>query len=158
MNDRNHKRALIVANAQIDENTERLEAILRVANMADIVILSHEWKERVPASLKRVADFTITTGKKGTEKEAFSAFEGGTLRPIKSLEEILSQEHVGDVIVCGWTLNSMVGQTAFDARALGYDTTVCYDGSRAGGEILQISIRLDNAGIWIKDSTEIWKD
>ena len=55
---------------------------------------------------------------------SFSAFEGGTLRPLESLEDILRREEVTHVAVGGYWLDWCVAQTAFDANALGYNVAV----------------------------------
>lgn len=54
----------------------------------------------------------------------FSAFEGGTLRPLESLEDILAREEITHVTVGGYLLEGAVASTAFDANALGYSTMV----------------------------------
>ena len=54
----------------------------------------------------------------------YSAFEGGTLRPLSTLEDILTHERVTHVTVGGYWLEYRVAQTALDANALGYDTVV----------------------------------
>jgi nicotinamidase/pyrazinamidase len=54
----------------------------------------------------------------------FSAFEGGTLRPLESLEDILRSEEITHVAVGGYWLDFCVAQTAFDAAALGYATAI----------------------------------
>lgn len=58
------------------------------------------------------------------DKFGYSAFEGGTLRPLESLEDILAHEKVSHVAIGGYWLNGCVAQTAFDANALGYATAV----------------------------------
>lgn len=58
------------------------------------------------------------------DREGFSAFEGGTLRPLESLEDILQREEVTHVAVGGYWLDWCVAQTAFDANALGYNTAI----------------------------------
>jgi nicotinamidase/pyrazinamidase len=54
----------------------------------------------------------------------YSAFEGGTLRPLESLEDILRNEKITHVAVGGYWLDLCVAQTAFDAAALGYATAI----------------------------------
>lgn len=61
---------------------------------------------------------------KSLDHEGYSAFEGGTLRPLESLEDILAREEVTHVSVGGYWLNGCVAQTAFDANALGYNTAI----------------------------------
>ncbi len=71
---------------------------------------------RLNPYVTRMADVIVT-------KEAVgpSAFEGGTLRPI---ERILKIHGITRVVVGGYFLEWTVAQTAFDANALGYDTSV----------------------------------
>lgn len=54
----------------------------------------------------------------------YSAFEGGTLRPLESLEDILRREEVTHVTIGGYWLEWCVAQTAFDANALGFSTAI----------------------------------
>lgn len=63
---------------------------------------------------------------KGLDRQhgGFSAFEGGTLRPLESLEDILRREEITHVAVGGYWLDWCVAQTAFDANALGYATAI----------------------------------
>jgi nicotinamidase-related amidase len=58
------------------------------------------------------------------DQGGFSAFEGGTLRPLESLEDILAREKITHVAVGGYWLEYAVSNTAFDANALGYNTAV----------------------------------
>ena len=68
-------------------------------------------------------NYVISKGLDGN-REGFSAFEGGTLRPLESLEDILQREEVTHVAVGGYWLDGCVAQTAFDANALGYSTAI----------------------------------
>lgn len=68
-------------------------------------------------------NYVITKGL-GHKEGGFSAFEGGTLRPLESLEDILRREEVTHVAVGGYWLDWCVAQTAFDANALGYATAI----------------------------------
>lgn len=58
------------------------------------------------------------------DQGGFSAFEGGTLRPLESLEDILRREEITHVAVGGYWLEWCVAQTAFDASALGFATAI----------------------------------
>jgi nicotinamidase/pyrazinamidase len=78
---------------------------------------------RVIPELAQVADYVITKGLERTQG-AFSAFEGGTLRPLEKLENILEGEQITHITVGGYWLENVVSYTAFDANALGYHTTV----------------------------------
>ena len=66
----------------------------------------------------------VITKSLSREQGGFSAFEGGTLRPLESLEDILRREEVTHVAVGGYWLDWCVAQTAFDANALGYATAI----------------------------------
>lgn len=149
------RKALIVVD--LEDGVDRIvDPILKLASRADIVILARNGTQRTktPTALRRVVDYIVTKGIDG--RPTYSAFDGGTLRPIESLEEILTREKVSDVVICGCTLRTVVSQTAFDARALGYSTTVCFDATVMGGEILGPMEKLQKADIDIQDSNEIW--
>lgn len=147
------KKALIV----IEVHDKRVfPSILLLAERADLVILDRNGAgNRLPTPLKQVGD-CITTRGINPDKPNYSAFDGGTLRPIESLESILAREQVSDVVVCGATLRTIVSQTAFDANALGYNTLVCYDATIPGGEILGPLKKLQAAGIDFEESSDIW--
>lgn len=84
------------------------------------------------------------------DREGFSAFEGGTLRPLESLEDILQREEVTHVIVGGYWLDQCVARTAFDANALGYTTAIemqCTIPSSPGVNVEGISKQLIQAGV-----------
>lgn len=66
----------------------------------------------------------VITKSIGPDQGGFSAFEGGTLRPLESLEDILRREEVTHVAVGGYWLEWCVSQTAFDAAALGFATAI----------------------------------
>ncbi len=59
-----------------------------------------------------------------SDQGGYSAFEGGTLRPLESLEDILRNEKITHVSVGGYWLDWCVAQTACDANALGYTTAI----------------------------------
>jgi nicotinamidase/pyrazinamidase len=125
-----------------------LEPLIEYATLAaDIVIASrnlrppnHKLFENSPASCvkgtpgaKIVSDLAVIVAKpenyvisKGLDGDRgeFSAFEGGTLRPLESLEDILRREEVTHIAVGGYWLERCVAQTAFDAAALGYATAI----------------------------------
>lgn len=66
----------------------------------------------------------VITKSIGRDQGGFSAFEGGTLRPLESLEDILRREEITHVAVGGYWLDWCVSQTAFDANALGFSTAI----------------------------------
>src|ERR1700677_585147 len=59
-----------------------------------------------------------------SDRGGFSAFEGGTLRPLESLEDILRREEITHVAIGGYWFDFCVAQTAYDAAALGYATAI----------------------------------
>lgn len=69
------------------------------------------------------SNYVVTKSLQRTQG-GFSAFEGGTLRPLESLEDILYREQITHVTVGGYWLDWAVAQTAFDASALGYQTAI----------------------------------
>lgn len=71
----------------------------------------------------QVQNYVITKSM-DRKQGGFSAFEGGTLRPLESLEDILRREEITHVAVGGYWLDWCVAQTAFDANALGYATAI----------------------------------
>lgn len=68
-------------------------------------------------------NYVVTKGME-PDQGGFSAFEGGTLRPLESLEDILAREEITHITVGGYLLESAVSYTALDANALGYSTMV----------------------------------
>lgn len=125
-----------------------IEPLVEYATLAaDVVIASRNLRsadhvsfENVPASCvkgtpgaKIVSDLAAIVAKpenyvisKALNKNQgdFSAFEGGTLRPLENLEDILRNEKITHVTVGGYWLEFCVAQTAFDASALGYSTAI----------------------------------
>jgi nicotinamidase/pyrazinamidase len=71
----------------------------------------------------KVENYVITKGI-AKDQGGYSAFEGGTLRPLESLEDILRREKITHIAVGGYWLDKCVAQTACDASALGYSTVV----------------------------------
>ncbi len=115
-----------------------IEPIAETAALADVVLPTrfgrsgkgHSDKE-VPISLS---------------PDCASAFQGGTLRPLAWLEEILSDLEVTQVWVAGEPLRLVV-QTALDANALGYPTCVFRD--TMGHCDSATIMRLESAGVVI---------
>lgn len=104
--------------------------------------------EVVSLIAKKENSYVITKGVKPDEG-GFSAFEGGTLRPLETLEEILEREKITHVTVGGYWLEHCVSQTAFDANALGYSTAIDLAASfaRDPNEISRVLNDLEKAGI-----------
>jgi nicotinamidase/pyrazinamidase len=103
----------------------------------------------VVPEIAHIAEYVVTKGMK-RDQWGFSAFEAGTLRPLKSLEDILHDEKVTHVAVGGYWLEWCVAQTAFDANALGYDTAVEMDLSMSLGGPFRASdqaAKLEKAGV-----------
>jgi len=87
---------------------------------------------------------------KGTERDqgGFSAFEGGTLRPLESLEDILAREEITHITVGGYLLENAVANTAFDANALGYSVMVELRAAAGHPEKQRETLeRFDRAGV-----------
>lgn len=107
-------------------------------------------------SIRKYADYVISKGMNRNE-EAYSAFQGKTLRPVRTLEEILRASPIEIVVVGGLVLDYCVRYTALDASALGFKTVVpldtsvglTVDGTQAA---LQSFVR---AGIEVVDHYEI---
>jgi nicotinamidase/pyrazinamidase len=78
---------------------------------------------RLHTSVSKYADYVVSMGMNRNE-EAYSAFQGKTLRPVHSLEEILQIERVDTVVVCGIRFAVEVKHTALDANAIGYRTVI----------------------------------
>lgn len=101
-------------------------------------------------SIAQVADYVITKSQT-REMGGFTAFEAGTLRPLKSLEDILQEEEITHIAVGGYWLEWCVGQTAFDANALGYSTVVNMGATQTFniGEVTRADkiARLQRAGV-----------
>ena len=103
----------------------------------------------VVPELAHIAEYVVTKGLK-RDDGGYSAFEAGTLRPLKSLEDILHDEKITHVAVGGYWLEWCVAQTAFDANALGYDTAVEIDLSMPLNGAFKASdqaARLERAGV-----------
>jgi nicotinamidase/pyrazinamidase len=78
---------------------------------------------RLHTSVSKYADYVISMGMNRNE-EAYSAFQGKTLRPVFTLEEILKADAVDTVVVCGIRFSVEVKHTALDANAIGYKTII----------------------------------
>jgi nicotinamidase-related amidase len=73
----------------------------------------------VHPQIRKLANFTTTRGQEDVD---YSAFDGGTLRPAHSLEELLRTNEVEGVIVGG--IGESVVFTACDANAIGLESVV----------------------------------
>lgn len=78
---------------------------------------------KIHRKIKAVADFIVSKGD-DPNLEAYSAFDGYTLRPKMKLNDLLRDQDVDAVEVAGLAFDKCVGQTALDANALGWYTTV----------------------------------
>lgn len=85
---------------------------------------------QIHPSIRKYADYVISKGTNRNE-EAYSAFAGKTLRPVRLLEEILSVAAPETVVVGGLVLDFCVCYTALDASAAGYKTIVPMDSTVA---------------------------
>jgi nicotinamidase/pyrazinamidase len=163
------KTALIIVDAQKDFplHLEVVDRLIDLAEEADLVIASktvhskdhfsfaefgphciHGTKGvKLEDRIAEWADYTITrVCPQGVEH--YSAFDGGTLRPKESLEEILVAEKIGKVWIGGFGHGWDVPQTAFDANALGYPTTVWLE---AVNEMSPETIlKLEHAGVNVR--------
>ena len=125
--------ALILVDFQadnIEQDDKPLRALKRLGDV-DVIIASRRYTltegkckkdtkgARLASAVTKRASVIVTKDGIGP-----SAFEGGTLRPIVSTERILKQADVEEVVVGGYFLEWAVAQTAYDASALGYQTTV----------------------------------
>jgi len=76
--------------------------------------------------------------------DSYSGFEAETLRPKESVEEILKLDGIFEVWIMGYGHSWDVPQTAFDAAALGYNTSIL----RAYPPInLETAEKLRNVGV-----------
>lgn len=85
---------------------------------------------KIHPSINKYANFVISKGMNRNPPDDYSAFTGKTLRPVESLEVILSRSPITTVIVGGLALDYCVLYTALDANALGYRTVVPLDATR----------------------------
>lgn len=127
----------------------------------DLIIASryHNAKTRQDKKGSKLVPFVSKLADVVVSKEDIgpSAFEGGALRPIESTEKIIKTVDAEHVIVGGYFLEWAVAQTAFDANALGYQTTVDLAICGSEGILLppshinykaqEILERLDKAGV-----------
>lgn len=102
-------------------------------------------------------DVLITKGD-NPDKEAYSAFEGLEHGIAKlSLDDILREQGVTDVIVGGLALDYCVLATALDAKQLGYNVTVPLDATRpvteeTGKDAIK---QLLEAGVFVTTSVDL---
>jgi nicotinamidase/pyrazinamidase len=157
------KRALIAVDVQNDflpggalpaaDGNRIIHPITLVARDSDLVIASRDWHPpdhisfetfgphcvqktpgaRIHSRIRRLANFTVSKGM-DPDQDAFSAFQGRTLRPSRTLESILRRHGINQVIVTGLVLDICVRHTALDANALGFDTIVPLDCTAALSE------------------------
>lgn len=104
-----------------------------VSNLSGIVAQAHNY---------------VVTKAMEPHQGGFSAFEGGTLRPLESLEDILAREEITHVTIGGYLLEGAVANTAFDASALGYSTMVESRATAGHPERRHVTLeRLERAGV-----------
>jgi nicotinamidase/pyrazinamidase len=162
------KTALIIVDYQEDFYPALcpVEGVLELAEQVDVVIATQSAHPknhpsfaefgvhcikgskgaRLHPAIKEVADYVPTKGR--STDEDYSAFEACTLRPLEWVEEILKVEGVGEVWVAGLGHRWDVVQTAFDANALGYPTTIWYEYAPIMNPETQA--RLERAGVTIR--------
>lgn len=156
--------------------------LMQEATRADLVVASRDWHPadhysfenvrvlpgpwpvhcvegtagaKIHPKLRKLAKYTISKGM-DVDLDQYSAFAGHTLRPVRTLEEILAQEKIDWVIVGGLALEYCVRYTALDANALGYKTVVPLNLTRPltpEGEALTL-VDFERAGVLVrKDRT-----
>ena len=149
-----------------------IEPLVEVAQHVDLVVASRDWHPaghvsfrtwpehcvqdtkgaRIHPKIRKLAKYTISKGT-APSRDAYSAFAGQTLRPVHTLEELIQENEIKRVIVGGLALDVCVCWTALDANALGLDTVVPLDCTRAINERgkEQTLDALANAGVTVLD-------
>lgn len=138
----------------IHDGDKIIHPLILAAREVDLVIASRDWHPKDHVSFKhaeyfggdrwpphcvqdtrgalvhprirRLANFTVSKGM-DPNQDAYSAFTGRTLRPARSLEDILHAQGIQQVVVGGLALDFCVRWTALDANGLGFDTIVPLD-------------------------------
>jgi nicotinamidase/pyrazinamidase len=108
---------------------------------------------QINPKMRKLANYTITTGTKPDGPDDYSIFTGSTLRPVNTLEQLLDKHEIERVIITGFPLDWTVKFTALDANALGYDTIVPLDCTRAmthPGHLDTLRV-FDRAGVKYRD-------
>jgi nicotinamidase-related amidase len=128
------KRALILVDCQADNialgGDYPIKRFKQFYEPVELVVASRRYAPKVCKKGTPGARITPYVSKRAqavvTKDDGVSpsAFEGGSLRPIESTEHILKTYGITHVIVGGYFIEWSVSQTAFDASALGLDTTV----------------------------------
>lgn len=109
---------------------------------------------RISPKLRKLSKYTIWKGTESDQQD-FSGFAGATLRPRKTLKDVLDDNGFkkGDrVLIGGLVFEICVKNTALDAAAYGFETIVFVDATRSltiQGEIGALE-DLDRAGVLIQ--------
>lgn len=125
--------ALILVDCQADNiavgGDSPIQWLKKMGLTSDLVVASRRYAAktckkgtkgaRIHPYVSKLADVIVTK-----EGGGVSAFEGGTLRPIESTERILKAHKIDRAVIGGYFLEWTVAQTAFDANALGIETSV----------------------------------
>lgn len=103
---------------------------------------------KIHPKIRKVADFIVSKGY-DAEYEAYSAFAGTTLKPKLTLEELLKEQAITQVVVVGLALDYCVMYTALDANALGYETSVDWGGVMPvdPSKSEEVAEKLERAGV-----------
>lgn len=114
-----------------------IKPLIEVADSVDLVVASRDWHPkdhpsfhqwgphcvqktpgaRIHPQIRKRAKYTISKGTGASD--AYSAFAGHTLRPVRYLKDILKEEGIEKVIVGGLAFDVCVKWTALDANAIG---------------------------------------
>lgn len=106
---------------------------------------------RIYPALNKLANFVISKGMNRNPPDAYSAFVGKTLRPVRDLEEILHASPIETVVVGGLALDYCVRYTAHDAAAFRYRTVVPLDCTRPVGNPTETLEGFERAGVEVVD-------
>jgi nicotinamidase/pyrazinamidase len=138
----------------VPEGDEIIAPMLKLAPEMDLVIASRDWHPknhfsflaqggthpahcvqdtpgaRINSKVRKAAHYVVAKGME-PDKDAYSAFVAQTLRPKRSLPQILKEQEIERVIVGGLAMDLCVKWTALDLAASGYITIVGQDITRA---------------------------
>ncbi len=114
--------------AEVIENIERAVAMSRAAHVP-VIWVQHSDEELVIGSdtWQIVPELIPLSGEAMVRKTYRSSFEG------TNLEQILADQTVGHLVVCGAESNNCVRHTSQDALAKGYDVTLISDAHTTTG-------------------------
>jgi nicotinamidase/pyrazinamidase len=136
----------------VPNGDEILIPLAQYAREADLVIASRDWHPqnhfsfsddpqyvdgswpphciqgtkgaKIHRSVRKYAQYTVSKGMNRNPPDAYSAFVAKTMRPVRTLEELLSAQPVRRLVIGGLAMDVCVRHTALDANALGYETIV----------------------------------